>query len=282
MSKQKTIAERKRRQPRPRVVPWWRRRLVIAAAGTMLAGTVAAGGWWAWRQHWPHRLADAATAMVVAASTELGFTVDEIFVVGRRETTPQALRDALGIGRGAAILAFDIHAARRRVLALPWVESVAIERLLPDTLVVHIGERRPLALWQHRGSFALIDDNGEVIARSGVERFGNLPVVVGEDAPRHAAGILGVLATQPELAALVEAVVRVGGRRWNVRLAGGIDVRLPEDDPSGAWEKLAEYQRVHGLLRKDVKVLDLRLPDRLIVRGVPRPDTGEAAAGRET
>jgi cell division protein FtsQ len=88
--------------------------------------------------------------------------------------------------------------------------------------------------------------------------------------------------TQPELMVRVRAAVRVGGRRWNLRLDNGIDVRLPEDDPEQAWARLAEYERRHRILARDVRVLDLRLPDRLIVRKRQRPAPSGAVGGRQT
>ena len=111
--------------------------------------------------------------------------------------------------------------------------------MLPDTLVVEIVERRPLALWQHDKKFALIDEEGQVIVRDDVGPFRDLMVVVGEDAPANATALVQMLASEPELMRRVKAAVRVGGRRWNLRLADGIDVKLPEDRPAGrpgtAW-----------------------------------------------
>ena len=92
--------------------------------------------------------------------------------------------------------------------------------------------------------------------------------------------MIGTLASQPSLIHRVEAAVRVGDRRWNVRLAGGVDVRLPEIDAAGAWARLAEFQRTHRLLERDLRTVDLRLPDRLIVRPARRSTPGPE--GRET
>ena len=72
----------------------------------------------------------------------------------------------------------------------------------------------------------------------------------------------------------VTAAVRVGGRRWNLRLDDGIDVRLPEIGAAQAWAQLARFERRHGVLQRDVATIDLRLPDRLVVRtlsGAVRP-----------
>ena len=87
----------------------------------------------------------------------------------------------------------------------------------------------------------------------------------------------GTVWDQPELMRRVSAAVRVGGRRWNIRLDNGIDVRLPEENPALAWARLAEYERIHKVLAKDIGVLDLRLPDRLIVQ-----KAGHREAGTET
>ena len=80
----------------------------------------------------------------------------------------------------------------------------------------------------------------------------------------------------------VRAAVRVSGRRWTLTLANGIDVQLPEDDPAGAWVRLAEYERQHKVLARDVEVLDLRLPDRLIVRKAAKPRPPKRPKGQET
>ena len=79
----------------------------------------------------------------------------------------------------------------------------------------------------------------------------------------------------------MKAAVRVGGRRWNVHFAHGIDVKLPEEDPEAAWRRLAEYQRRYGVLDKPIRILDLRLSDRLMIVPAPpaieaKPDGGDA------
>ena len=60
--------------------------------------------------------------------------------------------------------------------------------------------------------------------------------------------------------------MRVSGRRWNLRLRNGIDIRLPAEGLATAFERLSEYQREHALFERDVIAVDLRVPDRLIVR----------------
>ena len=138
--------------------------------------------------------------------------------------------------------------------------------------MLRLEERSPLALWQKEGAFTLIDDAGEIIPGAPAGRFADLLVVIGDDAPDHAAGLLEFLGREPMLMNRVRAAVRVGGRRWNLVLDNGIDIQLPEEGPSVAWERLAEYEKSHSVLDKDIQAVDLRLPDRLVLRrGRPMP-----------
>ena len=92
------------------------------------------------------------------------------------------------------------------------------------------------------------------------------------------------MAAEAEVAERVQAMVRVGEMRWNLRLHNGTDVLLPEGAEAAAIKRLSELQQEAKLLDRPVAAIDLRLPDRLVVRtrDVPdAPQTRPAAARRE-
>ena len=282
MKKSRNSKTSKSGKPRRRVVPFWRSRRLRIVLMVLLVSLAGGESWWLWKSGWVQQTVERTKWTLIAASTELGFRVEEILVVGRRETTRKELLGAVRLVRGAPILAFDLEVAKKRLEALPWIKTASVGRMLPDTVMLNVVERRPLALWQHKGVFALIDTDGEVIMKENLDRFSDLLVVVGPDAPLHAAKLLQVLATEPQLMDWVEAAIRVGGRRWNLRLKNDIDVRLPEENTAKAWSRLAEYEKNHRVLERDVQILDLRLPDRLIVRKVPKPPRKKSGKRQET
>jgi len=255
-----------RGHPRPKVRRTLKRRMTVLLLAAGILALSGGGGFVLWQNGTLDRAARHARAAWIAGTAGIGFRVDEVLVVGRNETPQADFLAALALERGSPLFAFDAGEARRRVEALPWVRRATVTRMLPATVVLKVEEREPLALWQHQGRFALIDRAGHVILREGLERFNRLPVVVGEDAPPHAADMLAILETEPQLMSHVTALVRVGGRRWNIRMDGVIDVQLPEDNAAQAWKRLAEYERTQSVLSRDVRVLDMRMPDRLIVR----------------
>ena len=65
---------------------------------------------------------------------------------------------------------------------------------------------------------------------------------------------------------MTRAATFVGERRWNLRLNDGLDIRLPENDVGNALATLSSLDRDEHLFAKDVVVIDLRLPDRLLVQ----------------
>ena len=253
----------------------WRLLRLALPAGAALA---AVGGLtWLWQDGWFGRQADALQQAALRGSADLGLRVEEVLVEGRARTGGDTILSRLDLELGRPILGIDPEAARAKLEALPWVSSASVERQLPGTIYIRLAERRPLALWQEQGVIRVIDRTGEVIPDIEARRFAHLPLVVGPDAPTHAAKLIAVMNSEPDLRERVTAAVRVAGRRWNIQIEGRIDVRLPEDDAAAAWAQLARIERQQGLLSRDVIVIDLRLPDRLVVR--TDPDKGPLGDG---
>jgi len=214
-------------------------------------------------------LLQRATDKIVQETGLLGLTVSDISVEGRETTDRETILAALDAGPGTPILAVSPTRAKDQLEALPWVRTAVIERRLPGTIYVRLVERKPLALWQHGGKIELIDREGDVIPVVQLGQFASLPMVVGEGAPRHAAELLHLLASEPELAARVTAAIRVGDRRWNLRIDNAIDVLLPADEAANAWSQLARLERSNAILKRDLQSIDIRLPDRLVLRVSP-------------
>ena len=267
--------------PAPRRAPARTTRTIGLATVTAVAVAIVAGAALWFANGGRDELAGLIAELATETSMAMGLTVQEVTVRGRRQVASEAVVAALGVSGGEPILGFDPAAARTRLLALDWVEKAKIVRFLPSTIHVEITERRAFALWQEHGSLALIDRSGTVLTRTGLDRFANLPMVVGAGAAGRARTLLDLLAAEPDLLAQVQAAVLVAGRRWDVRLANGIKVMLPDVDMSAAWRRLGALEREHAILGRDIDVIDLRIADRLVVRlsksaAARRQDPGES------
>lgn len=246
---------------------------LVATATVMLA--------WAHKADVPGRIAASIHATAVELSLDAGFSVRDVYVAGRKETAQRELLAALGVKIGDPILYFDAAAARERLTELGWVEDARIERRLPGRIVVTLKERTPIAIWQRNKKFLLVDRGGHVIGPEGLEHFAHLKIIIGDEAPKHAADLLAILEREPAMLRRVTHATWISGRQWNIRIENAIDVRLPADNPEAAWQRLLEMEREHGVLQRDITAVDLRVPEHTTVRKNPKPQPA-AARGNQT
>ncbi|TCZ63332.1 FtsQ-type POTRA domain-containing protein [Roseicella aquatilis] len=217
-------------------------------------------------------------AELAAAS---GLQVKEVVVEGMHHTPPELVREALGVRRGDPILGFDPQFAREQLEQIAWVGNAHVARQLPGTIRVKLEERQPFAIWQREGKFSVIDREGKVVATENIGAFGRLPLIVGAGADRAAAPMVDALRGAPEVQERVHALVRVSERRWNLRLRNGADVLLPEGQEVAAIARLAELQAKQALMDRPLLAIDLRLPDKLVLRLPPGQAPAEGPPGQK-
>jgi cell division septal protein FtsQ len=105
---------------------------------------------------------------------------------------------AAQIEDGSNIFAINLSAVEDRLRALPQVEEVDVQRLLPDKLVIVTQERRPIAWiasadanktgFNYEGAF-LVDRRGIVLQPKGsAPEYMTLPVIIGVDLKKVTVG----------------------------------------------------------------------------------------------
>lgn len=234
--------------------------VVLALA---LGATLATG-------HRGQRLVSAVGAGVDGRFGAAGFRLRNIHVQGASPLATADIVKAAQIYKNQPLLGLNLNDLRKRVEAVGWVKEARVVRLLPDTLVVAVVERRQLAVWQHAGRQVVIDDHGQPIPEADPSRFSTLPLVVGEGGASHAPEILPVIAQRPKLMGQMDALVRVDDRRWDVRMKDGSLIQLPAEGVDNALMQLERLDQRSRILELGFDRIDLRNPDVVAVR--PRPN----------
>ncbi len=205
-------------------------------------------------------------SVVTEVTAASGLAIDQVKISGQSETSEVDILDSLNVAQWPSLFTFDLDSARERVETLPWVARATLRKLYPDTLEVVVAERLPYALWQNGEVVSLIDPQGTVITDYITERYTNLPLVVGRGANVRVDEFLDLVLSQPTLVPRVRAGVMVSERRWNVVLAEGAEILLPEDDPAGALARVADLDAESHLFAREIAAVDVRLPDRVVLR----------------
>jgi cell division protein FtsQ len=224
------------------------------------------------------RLADE----VESSMSQAGFAVGDISVAGGDRTSTNEVYAALEVERGQSIFTVDASEARTRLLDLPWVADAEVRRNLPAGLSIRLIEKRPFALWQNGKSVVVIERSGAIITDAVSDGgFDHLPVFTGSGAPEAAAAFLDAARPYRAVFARLQTIQRMGERRWDLLLAGGVTVKLPEE----GWEsQLTELESLiveKAILERDIEMIDLRYPDNYVFKlhnGDSRPVSRERRA----
>lgn len=245
--------------------PWLRRFgivMVVLVSVLGLGAWLVTSGTLSRGKHWIDN-------QVLLATADMGFFVRNILVEGREYTDPQTLLAIVNIEKGDPLFSFDPRAAQDLISEISWVDHVQVERRWPDTIYIGIVEKRPLVLWQHDKKLRLLDQKGAVIATDHIERFKDLKIVMGADAPQFAVDLMENLSGEPDLAKRVVAARRLGERRWDLVLDNEMVIKLPEQDMALALSRLADEERESGVLQRDIVGVDMREEGRMIVEARP-------------
>jgi len=247
-------------------------RLAVIALGV---GYGAAMMYWVWQSG---RIAQAGEALVDSlydVSRRVGFEVETVRIEGINKLSVPYLAQHLGVDVGDPIFRHSIKEIQANLKALPEIRSARVERRLPDTLFIEIVERTVSAIWQHQGEYKLIDWDGTVLANQQRDAAMRYIVMTGDDVPTHAQAFLDMLETTPELKDQVESAMRIGDRRWDVKMRSGLVIKLPEKQAEKAWLAFSKLNLQQQLLGRPIQSIDMRIEDRLFLKMDATSDTPE-------
>ena len=251
--------------------------LSIVAGVAVLAAVLATGAR-------AERISASVTHGMDQITTGMGLSLKRVHITGSSAEATPAIRAALNVHAGQPITSLDLAAMRDRIQSVGFVKEARVVRLLPDTLVIHVKERPPVAVWQNHGVVKVIDAQGKVIDAADPARFPNLPFLVGEGAGEAAGmdsngGVLALIAARPRLVERLEALIRVDNRRWDLRLKDGSIVQLPAVGEDSALIQLDQLDQSQRLLELGFERIDLRTPEMIVVRRRDKVAVGELLAG---
>jgi cell division protein FtsQ len=147
---------------------------------------------------------------------------------------------------------------RRSIAALPWVDSVSVQRSWPRGLAVTVAEEVAAARW---GAHGLLNTRGELFVSEARHIPAELPQLSGPPGTERIVAER-YLATQGRL---LEAGMRLTALRldargaWELDLDSGITVRLGRRQVDDRFEKfMASAAKLVGQRSAEIAYVDMR------------------------
>ena len=194
--------------------------------------------------------------------------VEVIWLNQTHYTKTEEILKTIGIKKGDPMAEIQLKDLQEKIEQMPWVRTAIVERYWPDTIKITLEEKTPLALWQNNRQYHPLDDKAEIINTSK-QLPADLLLVVGPDAPEHLISLIRDLEQVPDIYQYVRAAVRVGERRWNLKLFNaekGLDVLLPETNVLSALKRLDTHNKQEKLIKRQIAAIDLRTKGKVALK----------------
>jgi len=212
---------------------------------------------------------------VAIIAHEAGFEVHNIEVRGTNHLNQLQVYQIALADRDRAMPFVDVEDLRSRLLGLSWVGDARVSRQLPDTVVIDIVERKPIAVVERPDRMALIDPTGRELEVVGAGDAKGKLLLKGAGVEQQVTALTALLDAAPALRPQLAGAEWVGNRRWNLTFKTGQVLALPEgaDQAARALVKFAQIDGRNRLLGGKATAFDLRAPDRMYIRVPGRSET---------
>ena len=173
-----------------------------------------------------------------------------------------ALASAIGVSAGTRTYSIDLDTINTRIKQTPGVKESAVRRMPNGNLVVRVKLYRAVASWTDGQYYYPLSADGTIVNQPSEERNagavvfrGNVPKDISE-ITKSAIGLLGEL----------DYMEWIDGHRWNLQTTNGITIMLPEESPNAAIASVITLNKKHRILSKNIDVIDMRDPARILVK----------------
>ena len=177
-------------------------------------------------------------------------------------TIKEKIRLAIGIAPGTDTHSKNLKLLNSRIEQIPEVRLSAVRRMPNGNMAVKIELYHAVAEWTDGTYYYPLSADGKRVETPHQDRSPNAVVFRG-DVPTDISEITNAARN---LIGDLEYIEWVDARRWNIGTPGGITVMLPEEDPTAAVASLVVLNKKNRILSKDIRVLDMRDPARILVK----------------
>ncbi len=154
----------------------------------------------------------------------------------------------------------DVEGVTRALTRLPWVASVTVRRVWPDTLHVTVVEQQPLARWADGG---VVNRAGELFFPDDADSLQGLAELRGPEASvaliaRHYRQLSQQLGGE---GIALRGITLTPRRAWELALANGVTVMLGREEMAVRLQRFVRFYPGLASQIENVERVDMRYPN---------------------
>ena len=198
----------------------------------------------------------------------LGFSLKKINITGISKLDEYEIRKHIKYKNCENLFCIDMGGTKKSLEKLAWIKSANLKLILPSELIINIYEEKPSFILDDGKFISLLNSQGKKIEtiKSSKNLYENLVIISGDNVVDKINDLNSILNTSPDLAEKITSAKLISNRRWSLVYAYFTTLDLPEKNPENALRKLDSLNKKYGIISGDLKKIDLRIKDRMIIK----------------
>ena len=198
----------------------------------------------------------------------LGFILTKINIKGINKLAEYEIKNQIKYKNCTNLFCIDLEETKIALEQLDWVSSANLKLVLPSELNIDIYEEQPKFILDNGKTSYLLNSDGQKIEQIEKNKnlYESLVVISGDNVEHKINDLRVILDTSPELAKKITSAKLISNRRWSLVHSYLTILDLPEKNPETAFRKLDLLNKRHGIISDNLKKIDLRVKDRMIIK----------------
>jgi len=194
------------------------------------------------------------------------FLINFIKIKGANQPLVNEIRLLTGLDLPISSYDVNLHELQNKIELMNAVKNVNIS-IAENIIYIQVQPREPAIYWLNTNGLELLDPDGVSmgIVESGRPNL-DLPLIAGVGASIAIDEALFIYSNSNSFSNEILGLVRIGERRWDIILKNGRKIMLPADGLTKVYKNLIRENKVKKLLSVNFSLLDLRNPNRMMIR----------------
>jgi len=194
------------------------------------------------------------------------FLINFININGASQDLLNEIRLAIGLDLPISSYDVDLKELESKIELLKKVDNVDLH-IAENIIYILVKSRKPAIYWLNDFGLEILDSNGISIetVESGRPNL-ELPLIAGTGASLVIDEAFFIYENSTVFLNEILGLVRIGERRWDIILKNDRKIMLPADGLERVYKYLMLEGKLETLLSSNFSVLDIRNPDRILVR----------------
>ena len=213
-----------------------------------------------------NKFANLTSDLIQEYSNKYNYNLKKIEVTGLTNLNKDEILIFFNKFQNNSIFLLPVKEISNEIKKNKWIKEVNIRNDYKNTLKVHIKEETPIGIYENNNQKILFSKNLVILEILGKNHdYKNLISFYGENSIINSKHFISKI--DQDIKQMIQSLIFVENRRWNIRLKNKITLKLPEKNIE---EAIKNYKKIYSNLSnkdlKDIEIIDLRISKQAIIK----------------